>query len=501
MLLQLNAFLLRQGISPIRAISTASLPDTSFALWTNNRLEPLEVADSDLLDAAVPGDVIVALVRRPIAPPAWQQFIQTAFALPDFGRASSALGAILFCATRDGTPAGGPIRWLGWCFGFGWRVMRRRATDPRFGLLVALNALAPVSHPLPAVGDPPLPSSRAPRLSDLQYRTTTPYFQQTGHRAARDIPVEGFRIDRASDLVSAVGGRTADPLLPKVLGGRSVRFRAGVECVADLVKLSEELRSRSSTDGYKQAFGWVDNITPVDDEPLIGLLRQQLVADLLTQPVPSTVDALLPDDLIDVGDDRSIQYVLYPRERQPNACRTTLTVAMLSKLAAGLCDPAPPDALLDCELRFLDEARECVGAATILECLCADLTVDGELYVVCDGDFYRVDRTFVQRIDDELCRLPESDLALPCYRGGTEGSYNQSVGHADPDRFAVLDRSLIQLPDETGIEPCDLVGASGALVHVKRKGKSGAATTSKWCSRSSAIGASGPSPACRSSQE
>src|SRR5829696_4565576 len=92
MLLQLNAFLLRQGLSPIRAISTASLPDTSFALWTNNRLEPLEVADGDLLDAAVPGDVIVALVRRPIAPPAWQQFIQDALALPDFGRASSALG-------------------------------------------------------------------------------------------------------------------------------------------------------------------------------------------------------------------------------------------------------------------------------------------------------------------------------------------------------------------------------------------------------------------------
>jgi hypothetical protein len=114
MLLQLNAFLLRQGISPVRAISTASLPDTSFALWTNNRLEPLEVADGDLLDAAVPGDVIVVLVRRPIAPPAWQQFIQDALALPDFGRASSALGAILFCATGDGTPAGGQSAgWVG----------------------------------------------------------------------------------------------------------------------------------------------------------------------------------------------------------------------------------------------------------------------------------------------------------------------------------------------------------------------------------------------------
>ena len=68
-MLQLNAFLLRQGISPVRAISTASLPDTSFALWTNNRLEPLEVADGDLLDAAVPGDVIVAWCAGPLPRP------------------------------------------------------------------------------------------------------------------------------------------------------------------------------------------------------------------------------------------------------------------------------------------------------------------------------------------------------------------------------------------------------------------------------------------------
>ena len=148
-MLQLNAFLLRQGISPVRAISTASLPDTSFALWTNNRLEPLEVADGDLLDAAVPGDVIVALVRRPIAPPAWQQFIQDALALPDFGRASSALGCDRLLRHGRRHP--------------GWRAnpMDRLVLRPR----VAGHATAGHRSPVRAAGGPQCHCSRFPPVA------------------------------------------------------------------------------------------------------------------------------------------------------------------------------------------------------------------------------------------------------------------------------------------------------------------------------------------------
>ena len=41
-----------------------------------------------------------------------------------------------------------------------------------------------------------------------------------------------------------------------------------------------------------------------------------------------------------------------------------------------------------------------------------------------------------------------------------------------PDDFILLDRALIELPGEYGVEVSDLVSSSGALIHVKRKGKS-----------------------------
>jgi uncharacterized protein (TIGR04141 family) len=284
--------------------------------------------------------------------------------------------------------------------------------------------------------------------------------------------VEGFPIDRATDVVAAVGGRSTDPVLSRVLGGRSLRFRSEVEHITDFVKLSEQVIRQATLDRYKDAFGWVDNITPIDDDTLVDRLRERLVIELLTDPIPPTLDVLLPDDLLDIGDERSTRFVLYPRERRESASRITLTIAMLSQLAARLQNPAQPAGCLDIELRFLDEAQEPIGTATILECLCADLTVDGEQYLAYDGDFYHVERAFVQGIDDQLRGLRESDLALPCYRGGTEGDYNDAVGRTHAHEFAVLDRQLIRLPGETGIEACDLVSCAGTLVHVKRKGKS-----------------------------
>ncbi|MGH8898070.1 MAG: DUF6119 family protein [Egibacteraceae bacterium] len=469
MRLPLNAFFIRAGVTPAAVMSARSVPHTTFAYWTSEGLEPLDRSELDLLDAAVPGDVIVALLRRPANTPPWQRFIQNSVGLPDFGTHSDSLGAILFCAIGSSADDGLAIRWVAWCFGSGSQSIRRAATDPRFGLLAALNTLAPGAR---TVGNAPQSNRQKPQLRNLEYRRTAPYFQQTWHRASRDIPVEGFPIDRQSDLVSVVGGHSSDSLLPDVVGGRSLRFCADVNEVLDLVKITDDVVSRSRAARYKAAFGWVDNVTLVYDEDLIETLCQHLIVSLLMNPVPASVDVLLPDDLLDFGDERSIQYVLFPGEHKSKACRTTFTAARVSELVGGCHVGNQLSQRLGIKLRFLDAAQDLIGTSTLLECLCADLTVGGEQYIAYDGDFYRVNHTFVQRINEAVQALPESDLMLPCYRGGHEQVYNNSVGETNPDRFAVLDRKLILLPGETSIEACDLIASSGALVHVKRKGKS-----------------------------
>jgi uncharacterized protein (TIGR04141 family) len=474
-ILPLNGFLLRPDATPANAWSDNASANLEIFSWENGHLAALGPSDAELLEVAVEGDVVVALLRRFASPPGWQEFIKDAFDLVDFGSARLSLGAAVFCAVPAAANSS-EVRWVAWTFGSVGRALRRTAQDPRFGLLAVLNLLVePLAKPEDTV-ESQGQRRRGPQLREMRYRTTSPYAQQTGHRASRDIPVEGFRVDQMSDLIAAVGGTGADPALmtSTLLGGRSLRFRALVSSVSQLTDLASIAFERSGASEYKDTFSWIDNIRLVDDPVLVSELRLQLANEIRENPESSLIDTILPDDLIEAGEDRSIKYILFPRERRNGARNVTLAMARVSRLLSQLGDRAVKDAGLDAELRFLDESGELIGSATVLECISATLRRgDGE-FITYDGDFYVVDRSFVSRIDAEISRIPTSNARYPPYGGETEPDYNEKTASDFPDEFVLLDRAMIKLPDEHGIEAADLVSSSGALVHVKRKGKSSA---------------------------
>lgn len=147
-------------------------------------------------------------------------------------------------------------------------------------------------------------------------------------------------------------------------------------------------------------------------------------------------------------------------------------MAAIRDLITQSVEPADRDKALDAELRFLDESGDRIGSATVLECLSVNLIRAGHNFIVYDGDFYSVNQSFVERINNELNEVPLSSIDYPRYKGETEPAYNTMVGRDYPDRFVLLDRAMIELPNEYGIEASDLVSSSGTLIHVKRKGKS-----------------------------
>ena len=473
-MLPLNGFLLRRRFTPANAWTDAAAADVDLFYWTEGKIEPLEIGDAEILEAAVPGDIFIALLRRLSSPPVWQGFLREALGLVDFGSVHESLGAAVFCAVSSDVD-GGQLRWVVWTFGNAGRALRRSAEDPRFGLLAVLNLLV-----VPLVASEQTTGvvgqrRRGPQLREMRYRTTSPYVQQTGHRAARDIPIDGFRVDRASDLVAAVGGTGADPALTTstLLGGRSLRFRAGITEIGDLVDLASTALHRSAATDYREMFRWIDNVRPVDDPDLTHELRLLLVHELTANPETPPIDTILPDDLLEVGEDRAIRYIVFPHERGTGQGRVVLAPVAIADLLRQYGDTDETrEAGLDAELRFLDDAEDRIGLATVLECLSANLRLGDQEFIAYDGDFYSVDRGFAARIDEELSHVPPSTVAYPPYRGQTEPAYNAGVAQDHPDRFVMLDRALIELPNEYGVEASDLVASTGALIHVKRKGKS-----------------------------
>jgi uncharacterized protein (TIGR04141 family) len=472
-MLALNGFLLRPDATPANAWTDSASEDVEIFSWEKGQLASLNQDDAEILEAAAAGDIIVGVIRRFAAPPPWQTFHKAVFNIAEFGSGRESLGAAVFCAVP--TPVNdGEIRWVAWTFGSAGRALRRSAHDPRFGLLAVLNLLVVPLLKSEEAGLSQPQRHRSPQLREMRYRTNAPYVQQTGHRAARDIPVEAFRIDQTSDLVAAVGGTGADPALSTstLLGGRSLRFRAWINTPDELTELASIALERSGATEYKEMFSWVDNIRPVDDPGLIGNLRAQLAGEILANPDSALIDAILPDDLIETGEDRSIRYILFPRERGTGQGNVTLAMTAIGRLLGQTRDDGAGDAGLDADLRFLDESGELIGTATVLECISATLKRGDAEFIAYDGDFYAVNHSFVARIDAELSKIPVSGLRYPPYGGETEPAYNMTAARNYPDKFVLLDRALIELPDEHGVEAADLVCSSGALIHVKRKGKS-----------------------------
>ena len=458
MRIPLTAYLLRRGVDPVGSVHRSALSRVDLSNWVENRLVPI-VVDPDGDASPSLSKVVVGLSSHPSEKPPWQSLIADMLGIPNFGGRGQSRGAIIYCRIQlsDEEP-----RWVAWCFGSGARLLVRKATDPRFGLLAALNTLVARADGY---------GSRSPQLRNLEYRETTPYFKQTGHRAARDIPVDAFRIDRTSDLLSGAGGHTTDPVFADVYGSRALKFRHEVGSVADLIHLSGLVVERSATDRYKEHVGWADNIWLVDDPVLEGRLRDGLWTMLTTSPIDASMDALIPDDLVSFDDDRSIQYIAYPRERGGHAGRTTLTPEMLAQYVTGSRVGTAGPELLEVELRFLDAGEEHIGTASIQECLYAEQILEGQRFIAYEGGFFGVDKDFVAGIDAEIDEIPLTGIDLPCYRGGREDGYIAAVGREHPDRFAILDQRYLRLPGQTPIEPCDLLSSAAALVHLKRKGK------------------------------
>ncbi|HET7018804.1 MAG TPA: DUF6119 family protein [Streptosporangiaceae bacterium] len=174
--------------------------------------------------------------------------------------------------------------------------------------------------------------------------------------------------------MAAVGGRGTDPAraTSAMIGGRSLRFRAALTRLDDLGEFATTAVDLARRNNYQEAFSWIDNIRPVDDQDLVRELRRQLVDELIADPGRPTVDVILPDDLAEAGEDRPIRYIVFPRERGVGPGRTELITDMVADLLSEL------DRGLDAELRFLDDSGERIGTATVLDCLSATLSHDLE---------------------------------------------------------------------------------------------------------------------------
>lgn len=297
----LRCYLLRPGIEPSQAFSD-SVINTDRRVFAFDGATFTELDDPNL-EAPQQGDdmrqTLVVTISSATGTAWWLESLSAE--LPESEEflvsALPSRGAVVFCPVTD--PRDDSPRSIAWTFGIASRYLNRRAAEPRFGVIAALNRII-------ADGD------EEALLRKLQYRQQGPYQQRVGHVAAADTPLGGFRIDQVRDLLAAVGGTPRDDDA-QVFGVRNLLFRTEVEqLVETLIGESPEVISEYRNDRYQTHFGFIDHYLPIEDSEVVERLDLLLLHEL--EQRNDSVDVALPDDLVDFSGDRFLEYVLLPGE-------------------------------------------------------------------------------------------------------------------------------------------------------------------------------------------
>jgi uncharacterized protein (TIGR04141 family) len=284
----------------------------------------------------------------------------------------------------------------------------------------------------------------------------------TRRALSKDSSFSAFGLDPSRDLLRAVTGRPRNPDLAHRLTGADSLAIHTYEELPRLPQLGARLLRAYAAHDYKEHFEFIDFLRPVRErariEELQGLLTDALRSKELTDihlAAPETIDwqefegfHFSTQDAADVASDPSISTYLATRDDE-------ISIERLKG-----------DRLI--ALRASDGGV--LAHWPVYNCVVFQVELDGYLSVLSDGDWFRVDLDYRQRLEGEVAALPEY-RGLPDAKAGTD-EYTYNLEAARAIGALCLDRKCVYEGGPDKMEVCDLFTRDGALIHVKHRGSS-----------------------------
>jgi uncharacterized protein (TIGR04141 family) len=380
--------------------------------------------------------------------PRWGSFLREGFEETVQLTQNSTVAAVLF--VQVGT------RLFAVTFGQGRHLLHPDAFELDFGLKVTLNSVD------------------EKKLRSLDLRTFEELTLHTRRQVSRSSSLEAFSIDVSRDLLGSVTGEPSDGTLAKRFTGRDALVFTGPLAFSELAARCKRFLTQYQSTVYKERFAWVDNIRRVKDTHLLGELDAALVQRLNERDLDKI--HLAPPEVLDWNEGLSF---LYPGESsRPEEAHSDLDLEECLTALAVREDKDPEGFELSLEtlkkgrIRTMGED----GAAhaehwSIYHCLVAELSREEALYILSAGQWFKIEKTFAQRILENTKRLVKQIDHLPTAKADEEeGAYNARAANDSKTQLALLDKKNKKAKGaRTAIEACDLLSSSGQFIHVKRK--------------------------------
>lgn len=277
-----------------------------------------------------------------------------------------------------------------------------------------------------------------------------------------------FDFDGDSTILKNLAGKVKEEykkLFKQVSGSSNIRISSDIPAEG-LGGLCEELLIIYDRAEYLTKFPDIHNISPVKDPVTINKLNEKLIdsvrskEDGVTLTLPTIVDyndelcaiflgAGTSEICYDISIDKYYEYL----KAQDFECQD-LDIEVLKRHQLTLTNG--------------EGQPKGSGHFSIFKCLIFDVALDKDLevYHLCDGNWYEVNKSYISELTsylDPLCK----DSSLPNYNDTREENFSRSVAENNPFMIC-LDQTNISPKGQ--LEPCDIfevMGDVAAMHHIK----------------------------------
>lgn len=353
-------------------------------------------------------------------------------------------------------------RWFALSFGHVFHKLLDNCYEYDFGLLVTLNSLDPKKLKSADVMDPG---------ASRRKRTQIP--------AAADITFLDF--DSNTEIVRSLTGAVREDLtglFKSATGSASLKVSLKL-LPEELHNLCTNLLALYNSNDYLKTFPNVGKISPENDPDIVRTLNNKLLQYFIARD-PSL--SLCIPDIVDYRDNTSCRF----QGRGGVAeVYTDISLEAFYDYLGETTDLAEftADKLKSFSVALCDTDGNINKAYNIYNCLLLDIHEQAEVYHICEGSWYRVEREYIELLKGYLdTKFEPTDLFdynHDCIKDGishySEEAYNSAVAENFP-AFICLDQKNMSLDGQTAIEPCDLYTLSkaengeqelGKLYHLK----------------------------------
>jgi len=346
-------------------------------------------------------------------------------------------------------------------FAHGWQYIDDTKIEMDFGLRVVINSLS---------------DDRVKRIDRSNLGEAIKGVSQSAFQ--RDL--RAFGIDEALDLVRRITGRTdnTDDFADNLAGATALKVTREMT-LSEMADVAEEALTRFQSDAYKKtSFQIIDKVRPILDQLLLAKLDASAVEAIKSgqDNFELSMPGWSEEDVVYYGFSG-----LHLQRRFADLLMANYRAELGSDIAS-----LDIESIKSKHGIFAEFANDAIGKQrwSIKRALIGSLVVEGGLYAISEGEWYRLDQQFKNDVDNTFQTLIQKWANAPLKmikkvsengkKTGFETELEYNKRCAASYIQVCLDQEILQVPSVPygKFEACDLLDIGNKrLIHVKKSSR------------------------------